>query len=279
MIDTAYSYKNETEIGASIHRLEREGKIARKDLFITTKVPTVYLSPKDVNLSVEGSLENLKSKYVDLLLIHSPWGLKNLGDRNMRPVDKNGNYMFEHYDICETWKALEEQVKAERVRNIGVSNFTPSQMQRIMKNATIRPQNAQFECHAYLQQKELRAFCQSHGISCTSFGSLGAPGRPAHHIVGGKSPVLLQDELVSEIALKYGKKTSQILLRFLLQNGICVIPKSEKFSRLEENINVFDFHLDDQDMARLRDLDRGFRYFPFVHFQNHPEFIKTGEPF
>ena len=279
MIDTAYSYKNEAEIGASIKRLEKHGKIERKDLFITTKVARSYLSPKDVNFSVEGSLENLQSKYVDLLLIHAPWGMKNLGDGNMKPLDKNGNYMLEHYDICETWRALEEQVKAGRVRSIGVSNFTPSQMTRIMKNSTITPQNVQFECHAYLQQNELRAFCQSHSISCTSFGSLGAPGRPNDQNVSGEAPALLQDKVVAEIASKYGKKSSQILLRFLLQTGMCVIPKSETPTRLEENIVLFDFHIEDKDMARLRDLDRGFRYFDFIHYQNHPEFTKTGEPF
>ena len=281
LIDTAYSYKNEAEIGTSIKRLEKQGKITRKDLFITTKVPTVYLSPSDVKFSVDGSLENLQSAYIDLLLIHSPWGLKNLGGDNMRPVDKNGNFMFEHYDICETWKALEEQVKSGRVRSIGVSNFTPSQMLRIMKTANIRPQNAQFECHAYLQQNELRAFCQSHGISCTSFASLGAPGRPAHHKAqaSGDSPPLLEDNVVAEIAAKYNKKSSQILLRFMLQTGMCVIPKSETPSRLEENIDLFDFHIEENDMIRLRGLDRGLRYLPFLHFKNHPEFTKTGEPF
>ena len=227
---------------------------------------------------MEESLDNLKSLYIDLLLVHSPWGLKNLGDGNHRPMDKDGNVIFEHHDIVETWKSFEEQVWSGRVKSIGVSNFTPSQMMRIIKNGKLPPQNAQFECHAYLQQNELRKFCRNSGIVCTSYASLGSEGRPTYHHKEQPS-VLLGNEVVADIATKYGKTNAQILLRFLLQKGIAVIPKSEKFSRLEENMDVFDFHLEDTDMVKLQNLDRGLKYFTFVQYKNHPEYSKTGEPF
>ena len=279
LIDTAYSYKNEKDIGITVSRLERAGKISRKDLFITTKVPPVYLNPKDVKLCVEESLDNLRSKYIDLLLIHSPWGMKNLGGGNLRPIDKDGNYIFEHHDIVDTWKAFEDEVQSGRVRSIGMSNCTANQMLKIMKNTRIIPQNAQFECHAYNQQNKLREFCRNNGITCTSFGSLGSAGRPAHHTVGDTMPVLLDDKVVTQIADKYRKKNSQILLRFMLETGLCVIPKSEKLPRLEENIAVFDFSLEDIDTRKLQQLDRGRRYFPFVQYQSHPEYTKSGEQF
>ena len=278
LIDTAYSYGNHRDIGVVIGRLEREDKITRKDLFITTKVPSMYLNPKDVNLCVEESLESLKSLYIDLLLIHHPWSVNNFGDGS-RPLDEDGNYFYANQDLVETWKAFEEQVWSGRVKSIGISNFTPRQMLRILKHGKIRPQNAQFECHAYLQQKKLREFCRNHGVACTSYSSLGSAGRPSQHKAGENIPVLLDNEIVGEIANKYKRTKAQILLRFLLQQGLAVVPKSTSVSRLEENISVFDFMLEDKDMEILRRLDRGVRYFQFVPYRNHPEFSKNGEPF
>lgn len=282
-IDTAYSYENEKDIGEALKHIESHGTIGRKQLFITTKIARVYLNPVDVKLTAEESRENLKVNYLDMLLIHSPWGFKNHGDGNMKPVKKDGSnrYDFEAYDLSATWAAMEEQVKIGKVKSIGLSNFTEKQIKGILQHAKIVPQNLQFECHAYYQQRELRKFCDEKKICCTAYAPLGSPGLPVswHPSQKGKHSSLLKDETVLEIAENYERTPAQILLRLLLEQNLVVIPKTSSPKRLEENFSVFDFELEPRDVQKLNDLDRGLRYFLFELYKKHPYFPSPGEPF
>ena len=226
---------------------------------------------------MEESLENLKSKYVDLLLIHSPWGLKNRGNGDTKPAMADGTLDCFAYDLEATWKAMEDAVNAGTVKAIGLSNFTEKLARMILSSATIKPQNMQFECHAYLQQKELKRFCDNNEISYTAYGPLGAPGKA--HESKKDTNLLINNEVVQHIADKYERTPAQILLHFLLEQGFAVIPKTSNSKRLEENESVLDFVLESDDVQKLKSLDRGVRYFRFEHYQHHPYFPQEGEPF
>lgn len=232
--------------------------------------------------SIEESLENLKTNYIDLFLIHSPFGLKNRGDGDTRPLKEDGTYDCYAYDLNATWKAMEDSVKEGKVKSIGLSNFTVKQIQMILSKARIKPQNLQFECHAYYQQNQLMSFCDENLISCTAYSPLGAPGRPdwpSGESLLEDSQTLLEDETVLDIADKYDRTPAQILLRFLLERNMAVIPKTSSLKRLEENISVLDFELDEETVKKLKTLDRGLKFFHFRYYQHHPYFPKENEPF
>lgn len=279
-IDTAHLYGNEKYVGKAIQAVERHSSISRKQLFVTSKVSRIHMHPDNVRYSLEESLDNLKTGYIDMLLIHMPFGLKNRGDGDNKPLKKDGTLDCQAYDLNATWKAMEDSVKEGKVKSIGLSNFTEKQIQMIMSNGRIKPQNLQFECHAYYQQNQLKSFCDKNQIFCTAYAPLGAPGRLVSNIVDNEQKVvLLEDETVLDIARKYERTPAQILLRFLLERNMAVVPKTSCIERLEENISVFDFELEQLDAQRLQQLDRGLRFYKFKTYQNHPYFPKENEPF
>ena len=257
----------------------KAGKLKRRELFITTKVPAVYLALKDIKPSVESSLEKLKLNFVDMVLIHYPFGLKNLGDGTLYPLDEKGQRLYENYNLHDSWRGLEQTVNAGLVRSIGLSNFTPSQIQNICKHCFIKPANLQLECHAYLQQKELRKMCYSLGIVLSAYGPLGNPGRPESYRKSDEiEEELINDKTVASVAKANNKTVGQILLKFLMQQGMAVLPKTSSKQRLEENIGLYGWDLDAFDMQKLRDLDRGLKYFRFDWAKNHPQY-SLNEPF
>ncbi|KAB7495274.1 1,5-anhydro-D-fructose reductase [Armadillidium nasatum] len=155
-------------------------------------------------------------------------------------------------DLEALWKALEQEVKAGRVKSLGLSNFNSVQVQRIMKIAEIPPAANQVEIHLYFQQRPLVELCQKLGIAMVSYGSVGGP-----HTGGGKTMTLLKDPIVLEIAKKYGKTPGQIVLKALVQRDIIVIPKSITPERIKSNIDIFNFQLTDEDLQKLAKLDKG----------------------
>lgn len=280
LIDTADSYENEHAIGAATQSLEQHEGINRKQLFVTTKIGRVYQHPEDIKTSLEKSLEHLKTKYVDLLLLHSPFGLLKHGDGTKKLLKEDGTYYYHAYDLAETWAAMENVVREGKARSVGLSNFSEKLMRYILSSASIKPQNLQFECHTYYQQNELKAFCDENEISCTAYGTLGNPGRPDWLISNeNKDLKPLQDDVVLDIAKIHNKTPAQILLRFLLERNIAVIPKSSHEDRLKENIDLFDFSLENEDVLRLKALNRGLRFFTFERYRKHPYFPKDNEPF
>jgi len=183
---------------------------------------------------------------------------------------------FQQDDILSLWEAMEKQVLQGRVKAIGVSNFSVDQLERILTTCTIPPANLQVEVHAYFQQKELRLFCENNGIVVSAYAPLGSPGRREAFKPNGV-PELLTDPIVKTIAKKYGKDPSQILLRFLVDEKIVVLPKSVSPKRLRNNIQLFDFDMNAEDIENLRDLDAGekgrsFDYLKiFAGLDKHPE--------
>nr|XP_018899650.1 PREDICTED: alcohol dehydrogenase [NADP(+)] B-like isoform X1 [Bemisia tabaci] len=266
-IDTAFQYLNEAAIGAALKKwFQKGGK--REDLFITSKLPTHGNRAESVEKYLKQSLKDLDLDYVDMYLIHKPFGFKE--GENMTEVKENGKVIFENVDHLAVWKKMEEQVTAGRVKSIGLSNFNQTQILNIYINAEIKPSNLQVEWHAFLQQRELLEFCKKYNIVMTAYSPLGSPvWRGKFHNGTDKSlPRLTDLPEIKEIAKKYNKTAAQILLRHTVQAGLAVIPKSSNKDRQRENIEIFDFSLSGEDVEKINGLNKGEmgRVFDFVYY-------------
>ncbi|KRG12335.1 glyoxal reductase [Virgibacillus soli] len=224
LIDTAKIYGNEVGVGKAL----ANSNLAREDIFLTTKVWNADQGYETTLKAMDESLEKLALDYVDLYLIH--W-----------PTPKYDTYV-------ETYKALEKLYKDGKAKAIGVCNFDIEHLQRIMDECEIVPAVNQVECHPYLQQKELKQFCKEHGIYLEAYSPL---------MNGTK---VIEDPVIQEIAKQHGKTPAQVILRWHLQTDVMVIPKTVTPSRMQENLDVFDFSLTDEDMEKIASLDRNERH-------------------
>jgi 2,5-diketo-D-gluconate reductase A len=232
-VDTAASYQNEQAVGNAI----KNSGIERKELFITTKLWVQDNGYENTKKAFQKSLDRLQLDYLDLYLIHQPYG-----------------------DIFGSWKAMEELYEARKVRAIGVSNFQPDRVLDLMMFNKIVPAINQVETHPFNQQVDNQAFLQENNIQIESWGPFAE----------GKNDIFKNDLLVS-LAVKYNKSVAQIILRWLTQRGVVVIPKSVRKERMAENLNVFDFELEATDMEIIKTLDTKTSLF-FDH--RNPEIIK-----
>jgi len=221
-VDTAKLYFNEAGVGAGV----RASGVPRDELFVTTKVWNDDQGYDETLRAFDASLGLLGMDYVDLYLIH--W-----------PAPRKDRYI-------DTWRALESLKRDGRARSIGVSNFTAAHLERLLATATETPVINQIELQPWLQQSRLREFDAAHGIQTESWSPL-ARGRA------------IDDPALAAIGQKYGKSAAQVVLRWHVQLGLVVIPKSNSIERIRENSQVFDFELDDADLAAIAALDAGER--------------------
>lgn len=228
-IDTAQTYHNEEKVGQGIKEGLEAAGLNREDLFITTKLWMTDYGRENVQSAYEASLKRLGLDYVDLYLIHWPGQDKDL--------------------ITETWKAMENLYNEGKIKNIGVSNFHVHHLEELLQEASIKPVINQIECHPYLTQKELRAYLEAQKIVAQSWSPL----------MNGQ---ILEDEVVKEIANELGKTPAQVIIRWNIDENIVVIPKSVTPSRIEENLNVFDFELSEDQLSRLNALNKDERIGP-----------------
>ena len=226
-IDTAQAYANEEGVGNAIAKCG----VPREELFITTKVWISNAGYEKAKASIEESLAKLQTSYIDLLLIHQPFG-----------------------DYYGTYRAMEEVYKEGKVRAIGVSNFYPDRFLDLHHFAEIKPAVNQVETHVFQQQKLAKEYLKKNGAQIESWGPF-AEGKNDYF----NNPVL------KEIGVAHGKTTAQTALRFLIQSDVVVIPKSTHKERMEENFNVFDFELTPEEMSRIEELDGGESLF-FSHY-------------
>ncbi len=217
-IDTAQSYANEEEVGEAI---EKSG-IARDDIFLTTKVWIEHYGYEETKASVIESMRKLKTDYLDLCLLHQPFS-----------------------DYYGAWRALEELYNEGKIRAIGVSNFYPDRLIDLALFSSIKPMVNQVETHVFNQQKTAHEIMEKYNIRQEAWAPFGE-GR------GG----LFENATIREIGVKYGKSTAQVMLRWLIQRGIVVIPKSTHYERMVENLDVFDFTLSEEDMDKIAALDK-----------------------
>lgn len=232
-IDTAQAYYNEEGVGNAIHK----SGISRDELFITTKVWISNGGYEKAKASIDESLRKLQSDYVDLLLIHQPFN-----------------------DYYGTYRAMEEACKAGKARAIGVSNFYPDRFIDLAEFCEIKPAVNQVETHVFNQQVEPQKIMERYGTRVMSWGPFAE----------GKND-FFTNEVLKAIGEKYGKSVAQTALRFLIQRGIIVIPKSTHKERMIQNMEVFDFALTDEDMQAIYGLDQAKSLF-FSHYD--PEIVK-----
>ncbi|KAK9509160.1 hypothetical protein O3M35_006538 [Rhynocoris fuscipes] len=271
-IDTAPCYGNEEAIGRMLHTLLECGKYHRQDLFISSKLPFYGMHPDLVSYYVCETLKYLQLDYLDLYMIHYPVGV----------VEENGEYCPDpHTNHLVIWKALEEEVRSGRIKSLGLSNFNIRQLINIQGIAHIPPASLQIELHPYCQEKELREYCALQGIGVTAYAPLGSPGLQAyikeHNLTSNCVPSPLQDFVIQKIAYSHKKTPAQVILRYLLQTGAAVIPKSSKPDRVYRNFCVFDFELNETEMRRICALDKGekgrmFSNNVWIGTENHIEY-------
>ena len=228
LIDTANAYVNEKAVG----RAMRKSGIPRDEIFLETKLWPSFYEQED---AVEKTLQRLGTDYIDLLLIHQP----------------AGNYIA-------GYRLMEKAYKEGKVRAIGLSNFTPEQVQEILDICEVKPAVLQTEVHPYSQEKELKAFLDKEGIVIQAWYPLGH---------GDKT--LREEPLFTELAHKYGKSNSQIILRWHIQSGNIVIPGSKNPQHIKDNLDVFDFTLTDNELDRIAAMDQQKRY-----YHSTPEMLK-----
>ena len=225
-IDTAQAYYNEEGVGAALAGCG----LPREEFFLTTKVWITNAGYERAKASIEESLRKLKTDYLDLLLIHQPFG-----------------------DYYGTYRAMEELYKAGRLRAIGVSNFAPDRFLDLHHFSQVKPAVDQIETHVFQQQRTAQAYLEKYGCQIESWGPF-AEGRND----------LFTNAVLTEIGARHGKSAAQVALRFLLQRDVVVIPKTVRRERMVENLSVFDFTLSEDEMAKLAALDTGESLF-FSH--------------
>ncbi|HEX3318232.1 MAG TPA: aldo/keto reductase [Solirubrobacteraceae bacterium] len=225
-IDTAAAYENEEGVGRAI----KSSGLQREEVFVTTKLPNPEHGRESTLRAFDGSLERLGFDYVDLYLIHWPVPTREL--------------------YVETWKTFEELHEQGHARSIGLSNFQPEHIDRLLAESRTAPTVNQIELHPYHAQRELRAYDREHGIATEAWSPIGQGGE------------VLEDPVIERIASPHDKSPAQIIIRWHLQIGNVVIPKSETPERIRANFEVFDFTLTDDEVGQIDRLDRGERLGP-----------------
>ena len=226
-IDTAQAYHNEEAVGSAIEKCG----VPRSELFLTTKVWISNAGYERAKASIDASLKKLRTDYIDLLLIHQPFG-----------------------DYYGTWRAMEEAYRAGKLRAIGVSNFYPDRLVDLCKFVVIKPMVNQVETHVFQQQTKAREWMDKYGVAHESWGPF-AEGRKD----------FFTNAVLCEIGQKYQKSAAQVALRLLIQRGVIVIPKSTHKERMKENFEVFNFTLTESDMQKIAALDESESAF-FSHY-------------
>ena len=222
-IDTAHAYQNERGVGQAV----KESGIPREEIWITTKLwPSEYGEGKTAK-AIDKMLERLQTDYIDLLLLHQQFG-----------------------DYLGAWKDMEKAVAEGKVKSIGLSNFESERLEEVLATATINPSVLQVECHPYYQQNDLKKRIAPYNTVIESWYPL-----------GHGDAALIEEPVFTKLAEKYGKTNAQIILRWHIQEGIIVFPKSSNPVHIKENIDIFDFELTEEEMNEIRQLDKGFRYY------------------
>jgi len=278
LLDCACDYGNEHQVGEGLKKAIEEGVVKREEVWVTSKLWNTYHAREHVKPACKKTLEDLGLKYLDLYLIHFPISLKFVDFATRYPPEwgkENSPCEFADIPTRETWEAMEELVTEGLVRNIGISNFNCQHIMDLMKYAKIKPAVLQVELHPYLQQPQLVEYCNRKEVHLpitvySSFGGISYV--PLGNSLARNTTNLLEHDVIKHIALKHKKSTAQILLRWAVQLGVAIIPKSLSADRLTENSAIFDFSLDTEDLGHIKQLNHGHRYNDPADYFNYPIF-------
>ena len=258
-IDSASDYGNEVEVGQGIARAIEEGICTREELWITSKLWNTFHAPEHVQLALEKSLSDLRLDYLDLYSIHFPIAQAYVPIETRYPPEwfydpsaSEPKIEFAKVPLQATWQAMESLVNKGLVRHIGVCNYNTALLVDLTNYARIQPSMLQIESHPYLTQERLIKLAQNLGIEVTSFSPLGALSYLELNMAD-KTESILEKEVVVHAAERVQKTPAQVVLRWGVQRGCAIIPKSTKLQRLKENIEIFDFELTQEEMMPLAD--------------------------
>ena len=254
--DCAPAYENENEVGKALQDGMSNGNISREEIWVTSKLWNNAHQSDHVLPALEKTLSDLRLDYLDLYLIH--WPVVFTGEVFF-PRTGEDFISLENVPIKETWQALEACVSKGLVKHIGVCNFSIAKLQALQQSATIQPVMNQIELHPFLQQEKMVRYCRQKDVLLTAYSPLGSGDRPVG-LKKDNEPSLLEHPVIGTIAEKHKATAGQVLLAWALKRDTVVIPKSVNPKRLRDNFAAADIELDNDDMAKIKELDKHYRF-------------------